>query len=69
MDGYGAVDLDLLAAGRALERIQTKERGEPLLKGITATPFLVDLGLAEPFLPGVERFVIFTFFSQPRGNH
>ena len=69
VDGCGVVDLDLLVAGRALERIRTKERGEPLSKGITAPPFLVDLGLAEPFLPDAERFVIFTFFSNLEGNH
>ena len=30
-------------------------------------PYLPDLGLAEPFLPGTGMFITFTFFSQPVG--
>ena len=30
-------------------------------------PFLADLGLAEPFLPGTGMFITFTFFSKPVG--
>ena len=45
--------------------------GRPLSKGTMSeqaseksTPFLVDLGLAEPFLPGTGIFITFIFFSQ-----
>ena len=76
MDDRGVVDLGLLTASCALERVQAEERGEPfktirpiggrsLSKGTTSPPFFVDLGLVGPFLPGAERFVIFTFCSQP----
>ena len=77
MDGRGAVDLGLLARGHALEWVRAEEGEEPfktiwpmggrsLSRGTTSPPFLEDLGLAGPFLPGAKRFVIFTFFSQPR---
>ena len=48
--------------------------GRPLSKGTTSeqaskksSPFLVDLGLAEPFLPSTGMFITFIFFSQPVG--
>ena len=48
--------------------------GRPLLKGTTSKqaskespPFLVDLGLAKPFLPGTGMFITFTFFFEPVG--
>ena len=70
IDSHGAVNLDLLAVGRTLERVLAEGGGKfsktilpmggrPLSKGITfeqaaeeSSPFLADLGLAEPFLPG-----------------
>ena len=78
MDGRGVVDLGLLTAGRALERVQAEEGGKPfktirpiegrsLSKGTTSPPFLADLGLTVSFLPDARRFIIFTFFSQPGG--
>ena len=58
-EGGGELSKTVLLIGR-----------RPILKGTMSeqfleelSPFLVDLGLAEPFLPGTGMFVTFTFFS------
>ena len=54
IDSCGAVNLDLLAVGRTLERVRAAGGGE-LSKGTTSeqgsSPFFADLGLVELFLP------------------
>ena len=60
--------------GRELSNTMLPMGGRSLSKGIMSkkaseksSPFLTDLDLAELFLPGIEMFVTFAFFSKPVG--